>query len=136
MARRKTKKYIWAVGRRKKAVATVRLFEGKGQSTVNAKAITEYFPGKVAKITYQKPFIEGDCLGKFWGRFFVRGSGKVSQLEAVCLVLARALVKYNPDVYKTLMRKAGLLTIDSRVRERRKAGQMGRARKKKQSPKR
>jgi len=75
-------------------------------------------------------------LGKFHGQFETRGGGSQGQAEAVCLVLARALVKYNEKVYKPLMRSAGLLTIDARVRERRKAGQMGRARKKKQSPRR
>jgi len=137
MARKKAvKKYIWAKGRRKRATATVRLFDGKGKFVVNGKPIKEYFPGRTIEVIYQRPLVAGDCLGKFWGRFEVRGGGKLGQAQAVCLTLARALVKYNDDVYRPLMRKAGLLTVDARVRERRKAGQMGRARKKKQSPRR
>jgi len=128
--------YVWAVGRRKKARATVRLFEGKGEFVVNGKPIAEYFPGPIFETIYEKPLVVGKCRGKFWGRFEVRGGGKSGQVQAVCLALARALVKYNPEVYRPLMREAGLLTVDARLRERRKAGQMGRARKKKQSPRR
>lgn len=139
----KKQKYIYAVGRRKEAVATIRLFENKSKTadlsklfTVNDLSIAEYFPGIIARKAYEQPFVVGDCLGKFKGWLRVKGGGKQGQLQAVVLAIARALSKYNPQVYKPLMRKAGLLTVDSRVRERRKAGQMGRARKKKQSPKR
>jgi small subunit ribosomal protein S9 len=139
----KSMKYIYAVGRRKEAVATVRLFENRARTedldklfTVNGISIAKYFPGSVARKAYEKPFVVGKCLGKFKGWLRVVGGGKEGQLQAVILALSRALVKYNPDVYKPLMREVGLLTVDYRTRERRKAGQMGRARKKKQSPKR
>jgi len=130
------KKYVWAIGRRREAVATLKLYEGKGSWLVNKIALSKYFPGKVMAITFNKPFVAGDCQGKFWGEVRVKGGGKNGQLGATVLAIARALVKYNPEVYRLLMRKAGLLTVDARTRERRKAGQMGRARKKKQSPKR
>lgn len=124
-------------------MATIRLFENKSSTkdlsklfTVNNLPINEYFPGIVAQKVYEQPFVVGDCLGKFKGWIRVVGGGKQGQLQAVVLAVARALSRYNPQVYKPLMRKAGLLTVDARVRERRKAGQMGRARKKKQSPKR
>jgi small subunit ribosomal protein S9 len=137
------KRYIYAVGRRKEAVATVRLFENKARTkdlgdlfTVNGLPIKEYFPGLVARKAYEKPFVVGKCLGKFKGWLRVVGGGKKGQLQAVVLAISRALVKYNPEVYRPLMRGIGLLTVDYRTRERRKAGQMGRARKKKQSPKR
>ena len=132
------------MGRRKEAVATVRLFENEKARekdlnklfTVNDVPIGSYFPGIVAQRVYERPFVAGECLGKFKGWLRVVGGGKEGQLQAVVLALARALVKYNPETYRPLMRKAGLLTVDARTRERRKAGQMGRARKKKQSPKR
>lgn len=130
------KKYIYSKGRRKTAVATMRFYEGKGEFTVNGKSIEKYFPVQRFQAVYQKPLAAGKCLGKFHGQFEVRGGGPKGQLEAVCLTLARALVKYNEKVYKPLMRGANLLTVDTRARERRKAGQMGRARKKKQSPRR
>lgn len=136
MAKGRKKKYIYSKGRRREAVATLRLYEGKGEFVVNGKPIDKYFPGISFQNTYQKPLVVGECLGKFHGRFEVRGGGLQGQVEAASLSLARALVKYNEKVYRPLMRSKGLLTIDARVRERRKAGQMGRARKKKQSPRR
>ncbi len=136
MAKGRKKKYIYSKGRRKRAVATLRFYEGKGEFTVNGKPIDKYFPSVSFQVVYQKPLVVGKCLGKFHGRFEVRGGGPKGQLGAVCLTLARALVKYNDKVYRPLMRAEGLLTVDARVRERRKAGQMGKARKKKQSPRR
>lgn len=130
------KKYVPAVGRRKTAVARVRLFSGKGETTVNGLPIAEYFSGVVAKVAYEKPFTTTETLGKYYATIKVIGSGKVGQLEAVIHGLARALNKENKDLYRDRLKKQGLLTRDPRARERRKAGQMGRARKKKQSPKR
>jgi small subunit ribosomal protein S9 len=139
----KTKSYIFAVGRRKTAVARVRLFKGKavpagkqGDILVNDKPISKYFPSEVAKTEYLKPFVITDTLGKYYATIKVEGSGKNGQLEAVVHGLARALDKENPQLYHSSLKKAGLLTRDSRAKERRKPGQMGKARKKKQSPKR
>ena len=130
------KKYFYAVGRRKQAVATIRFFEGKGEWVVNGKPIDKYFPGKICEHFYKKPLSISESEGKFHGVIRIVGGGKASQLEAVMLVISRALDKYNSPVYRPILKKAGLLTVDARVRERRKAGQMGKARKKKQSPKR
>ena len=129
-------KYVCAVGRRKTAVARVRLFFGKGEILVNDKPVSEYFSGEVAKIAYQKPFQVTDTLGKYYATIKVEGSGKAGQLGAVVHGLARALDKENRDLYHSLLKKEKLLTRDSRAKERRKPGQMGKARKKKQSPKR
>jgi len=130
------KKYTYAVGRRKGATATLRLYEGKGKWLVNEHPIEEYFPGAVMASLYNRPFVIGESEGKFWGIVKTNGGGKKGQLSAVILAISRALAKYNTPVYRPLLKKAGLLTVDSRVRERRKVGQMGKARKKKQSPKR
>lgn len=129
-------KFIFAVGRRKTAVARVRLFRGKGETMVNGIPIAKYFSGEVAKIAYQKPFVVTNTLGKYYATVKVEGSGKSGQLGAVVHGLARALDKENKELYHSLLKKAGLLTRDSRAKERRKPGQMGKARKKKQSPKR
>ena len=134
--KKSTKKYTYAIGRRKQATAIVRLFKGKGESIVNGKKISDYFPGVVNKYHYQKPLEIAGVLGKFYATIMARGSGKQSQLEAVALALSRALEKVDREKYRPLLKREGFLTVDSRVRERRKAGQMGRARKKKQSPKR
>ncbi len=130
------KKYFYAVGRRKTARAVVRLFLGRQKTTVNDQSIEKYFPGAVLAAIYEQPLRLTKTLKRVWARIVVKGGGKHSQAEAVRLALARALVKMNAPLYKQTLKQAGLLTVDARVRERRKAGQMGRARKKKQSPKR
>lgn len=131
-----SKKYTFALGRRKEATATVRLYQGEGVFKVNGRMIGDYFPGSVNKFYFQKPLKLTQNLAKFHGDFAVKGGGKKSQLEAVVLALARALGKVDREKYRPILKKQGLFTVDSRTRERRKAGQMGRARKKKQSPKR
>ena len=128
--------FIFAVGRRKTAVARVRLYHGKGETLVNGQPIEKYFPGDVAKTFYQKPFAVSETLDKYYATIKVEGSGKNSQMEAVIHGLSHALDKENKEGYHDLLKKEKLLTRDSRARERRKVGQMGRARKKKQSPKR
>lgn len=130
------KDFVFAVGRRKTAVARVRLYRGKGQTLVNGQPIEKYFSGEVYKNFYQKPFVVSETLGKYYATIKIEGSGTSSQVGAVVHGLARALDKENKENYHDVLKKAHLLTRDSRARERRKVGQMGRARKKKQSPKR
>jgi len=132
----KSKKFIFAVGRRKTAVARVRLFRGKGEMVVNGISIEKYFPGEMAKVAWLKPFTATDTEGKYYATIKVGGGGKLAQLGAVVHGLARALDKENKELYHSSLKKANLLTRDPRAKERRKAGQMGKARKKKQSPKR
>jgi len=132
----KSKKFVFAVGRRKTAVARVRLFSGKGQMIVNDMPIEQYFSGEVAKVVWLKPFTLTDTVGKYYATVKVEGGGKSAQLGAVVHGLARALDKENKELYHSFLKKAGLLTRDPRAKERRKPGQMGKARKKKQSPKR
>ncbi|MCJ7828037.1 30S ribosomal protein S9 [Patescibacteria group bacterium] len=138
VAKKKTakQKYVYAVGRRKTASAQVRLYTGKGESLVNSKPIAEYFPGELAKIAYTKPFTVCEVEGKYWITVRVVGSGKNGQLGAVVMGVARTLNLTNPEKFHEPLKRNGLLTRDSRARERRKAGQAGRARHKKQSPKR
>jgi len=127
--------YTYAIGRRKAAVATVKLFFGKGETTANKIAIEKYFPSKTSKIIYDRPFIVTDTLGKYYFQTKLTGGGKGGQVEALSLALCRALVKINED-YKPIIKPTGLLTVDSRVRERRMVGTGGKARRQKQSPKR
>jgi len=134
--RGRKKSYIYAIGRRKTATARVRLFKGKGDLVVNKQPIEKYFPGEVNKIIYTKPFQATETEGKYYATIKVEGSGKNGQLGAVAHGLARALDKENPEVYHPLLKKAGLLTRDPRMKERRKPGLAQSARAKKQSPKR
>lgn len=132
----KSKKYVYAVGRRKTAAARVRVYYGKGETIVNDQPIGKYFSGSAAQVFYQKPFVVTNTLGKYYATIKVEGSGKNGQLAAVVHGLARALDKENKELYHSLLKQNGLLTRDYRAKERRKPGQMGKARKQKQSPKR
>lgn len=123
------------VGRRKEAVARVRLSAGNGQITVNGKPVGEYFKGVVLQKIYSKPFEITKTTGKFSISAKVEGGGQVSQLGAVIHGISRAISKENPE-YRTILKKNGFLTRDPRAKERRKYGLAQKARAKKQSPKR
>lgn len=123
------------MGRRKEAIARVRVLEGQGQITINGKPISEIFRGPVFQMTYQKPFELTKTLGKYTATVKVTGGGMSSQLDAVVHGLSRSLAKISPE-FRTALKKHRLLTRDPRVRERRKVGLGGRARAQKQSPKR
>lgn len=128
--------YTYAVGRRKEASARVRLYRGKGENTVNSIPAFKYFEGEVAKKLLARPFGATETSDKYYFSAKVVGSGKKSQLSAVVLGIARALVKISSEKHKSPLKKLGLLTRDSRIRQRRMVGMGGKSRRKKQSPKR
>lgn len=130
------KNYTQSVGRRKEAIARVRVMVGEGPTMVNGKPIGEYFKGEISQKKYQAPFEITKTMGKYRATVKVVGGGFSSQLGAVVHGLARALEKTDKENFRGLLKTAGLLTRDPRARERRKMGQGGRARAKKQSPKR
>lgn len=133
---RKVDPFVSTVGRRKEAIARVRLMEGKSQMTVNGKPIGEYFPGEIFQKAYLKPFEVAKVRDKYTASILVYGGGVTSQLGAVVHGLSRALAKTDNQKLRDSLKKAGLLTRDARVKERRKYGLAGKARAKKQSPKR
>jgi len=118
---KKPERYVEAVGRRKTAIARVRLFTRSGDFTVNGRPYGAYFP----TMEMQKTAEEALKKMKLWERFRVsiraRGGGLHAQAEAVRMGLARCLVKFNPDFRKRL-KKAGFLTRDQRMKERKKFG--------------
>lgn len=130
-----TKKYTYSLGRRKSSIASLKLFKGKGDILVNGLPINNYFGNSKYIQIIQTPFVVTQNLDNFYFESKVTGGGKVSQSEAVRLALARAIDKFNSD-YHTDLKKAGLLTVDSRIRQRRQVGTGGKARRQKQSPKR
>jgi small subunit ribosomal protein S9 len=138
MAARKSKKknYTYAVGRRKKSSARVRLYHGKGETTINGMPIGEYFPGAVYEDVWSKPYKVTEASDKYYATVRVLGGGKKGQADAVAHGIARALAEVKKDGYRKPLKDAGLLTRDSRMKERRKVGTGGKARRKKQSPKR
>lgn len=123
------------VGRRKEAIARVRVMEGNSQIMVNSRPISEVFRGPVLQKRYQRPFEITHTLGKFTATVKVEGGGFTSQLEAIIHGVSRALSQINEE-NRTVLKRQGLLTRDPRVKERRKAGFAHKARAKKQSPKR
>src|SRR3989338_8635800 len=114
--------YIYAVGRRKSAVARVRLFtEGTGSFTVNKKSVEAYFSTFESQKIAREPLEKIEAKGIYDVSAYVRGGGVAGQADAVRLGIARALVKFNEDFRKP-MRSLGFLTRDPRVKERKKPG--------------
>ena len=141
--------YYEAVGRRKNASARVRLYVvGEGNVTVNSVALAKgdmiingqpaekYFPGEVMKKMYQEPFRTTNTLGRFATSITIYGGGLSGQLGAAIHGLSRALEKTDKEKFRPILKKRGFMTRDPRKKERRKAGFAGKARARKQSPKR
>ncbi len=123
-----------AVGRRKEAIARVRLVPGTGQKTINGKSIDEFFPRKTLIIDIVRPLEVTSTGDRYDIVASVNGGGVTGQAGAVRLGIARALVKVD-ESYRKPLKQDGLLTRDSRMKERKKPGQPG-ARKKFQFSKR
>ncbi|HLD70498.1 MAG TPA: 30S ribosomal protein S9 [Negativicutes bacterium] len=131
----KPDKYYEATGRRKTAVARVRLFtRGEKQFLVNGKPYQEYFPLAQDQDTVTASMRKMKCLDKFKVTVLVNGGGRSAQAEAVRHGTARVLVDFNNN-FKKRLRKVGYLTRDPRMRERKKFG-LKRARKSPQWAKR
>jgi len=129
-----TGKYYEGVGRRKSAVARVRLFAGNGAFTVNEKPLQEYFPLGSLATSALNPLRVTQNEARFNVLAQVKGGGPTGQASAVSLGLARALLEAD-ETFKAALRKAGLLTRDPREKERKKPG-LKKARKAKQYTKR
>jgi small subunit ribosomal protein S9 len=110
------------VGRRKSAVARVWLRRGKGEMTINQHAYERYFDTEIARQCARSPFVVYPNTSHYDISANVVGGGKKAQADAVKLGVARALVEINPEI-RPLLRQHGLLTVDSRVKERKKYGQ-------------
>jgi small subunit ribosomal protein S9 len=143
------KDYIFAVGRRKEAVARVRLYTSvkddmvwgampvkKGDIIVNEKAVADYFSGETNRFRYTEPLRVANAQNKYTITISVAGGGPAGQLDAVVAGLANALSKADEANFRPALKKEGFLTRDARIRERRKVGTGGKARRAKQSPKR
>jgi len=128
--------YVEGLGSRKTAVARVRIYEENGDFLVNDKPAGEYFKAILnATALYNSPLHLTETHGNWAITVKVKGSGLNAQLHAVMHGLARALVKKDPN-YKEILSSKGLITRDSRMKETRKVGMGGKARRQRQSPKR
>ena len=111
-------------GRRKTSVARVRLATGSGKITVNGRAFETYFPTDTLRMVVSQPFVVTSMTGKFDARVNVQGGGPTGQAGAVRHGIARALLEADINLRPTL-KSEGLLTRDSREKERKKYGQPG-----------
>jgi len=120
-----SKNRFYATGKRKTAIARVWILPGSGKYRVNNKDFDEYFADTiVARHVVEQPFNVTGTLGKFDIICTVKGGGKSAQAEAIRHGVARALVAYNEE-FRPSLKKAGFLTRDARVKERKKYGLRG-----------
>ncbi len=119
-----TGSFIWGTGRRKTAVARVRIRPGTGKILINEREINDYFTKEPDRKAIFGPLEVTNTGGKMEVLINVRGGGQTGQAGAIVMGLARALVKYDPST-EVALRNAGFLTRDSRMKERKKYGQRG-----------
>ncbi|NLB50817.1 MAG: 30S ribosomal protein S9 [Clostridiaceae bacterium] len=117
-----TKQYFYGTGRRKEAVARVRLYPGSGKITVNKKAFEDYFLMETLRVIVRQPMVATSSQDRYDIVVSVRGGGIAGQAGAIRHGIARALVDADAEQFKATLKKAGFLTRDSRVKERKKPG--------------
>ncbi len=116
-----TKPYFYGTGRRKSSVARVRVYAGTGKININDRDIDEYFGLETLKLIVRQPLNLTETLGKFDIICRVNGGGVTGQAGAIRHGLSRALLQYNAEL-RPALKKAGFLTRDPRMKERKKYG--------------
>ncbi len=111
----------YGTGRRKKSIARVFLTPGTGVITVNKRALDDYFGLETLKVIVRQPMAATDTLTKYDAKITVKGGGYTGQAGAVRHGIARALLQVDAD-YRPILKKAGFLTRDPRMKERKKYG--------------
>lgn len=109
----------YAIGRRKRAIAKVRMYEGNGEVIINEKPLAEYAPSKAVMAEFMQPIVASGVLEGHTFSVKVSGGGVIGQLEAAKHGIARCIAKISDDM-KTTMRQGGYLTRDPREKERKK----------------
>ena len=111
-----------ATGRRKEAVARVRIVPGSGMWTINGRTLEDYFPNKVHQQLVSEPFAAAAVTSSYDVLARIHGGGVTGQAGALRLGIARALNAVDAEASRPALKKAGLLTRDARIKERKKAG--------------
>jgi small subunit ribosomal protein S9 len=111
-----------ATGRRKQAIARVRLVPGSGQWTVNGRSLDQYFPNKLHQQLVNEPFVLTSASGAYDVIARIQGGGPSGQAGALRLGVSRALNAVDAEANRPTLKKAGMLSRDARVKERKKAG--------------
>jgi small subunit ribosomal protein S9 len=114
----------YGTGKRKSSTARVRLLPGAGQVLINKRDVNEYFKNETQRTIIRYPLAVTDNLGKFDIRAIVNGGGTSGQAGAIRLGIANALLQFNAEL-RPRLKRAGLLSRDSRIKERKKYGQKG-----------
>lgn len=114
----------YGTGRRKNAVARVFLSPGNGKVTINKREMNDYFDYETLRTVMQKPLVETGTDGQYDLKITTKGGGYTGQAEAIQLGVARALLQVDPD-YRKVLKDNGMLTRDSRMKERKKYGLKG-----------
>ncbi len=113
--------FNYGTGRRKTATARTRLYEGTGTITVNGRSFEEYFPRKTLQMIIRQPLVLTKMIEKIDVKVNVSGGGVAGQAEAVRHGISRALLEFDPEL-RPILKKAGFLTRDARMKERKKYG--------------
>ena len=113
---------FYGTGRRKKSIARVYLVPGTGNITVNKRSIDEYFGLETLKVIVRQPLAATETAEKFDVLVNVHGGGYTGQAGAIRHGISRALLQVDSDAYRPILKKAGFLTRDSRMKERKKPG--------------
>ena len=114
----------YATGRRKSAVARVYLTPGTGQMTINKRPIDNYFPSELLRMAMLEPVEAVGATGQFDFVVMVKGGGPSGQAGAIRHGISRALERHDPQ-HRPTLKRAGFLTRDARIKERKKYGQRG-----------
>ena len=114
----------YGTGKRKSSTARVRILPGEGKVTVNKRDLSDYFKNETQRTIVRFPLALTDNIGKFDIKALVDGGGTSGQAGALRLGIAKALLQFNSEL-RPRLKKAGLLSRDSRVKERKKYGQKG-----------
>ncbi len=112
----------YGTGRRKKSIARVYLLPGKGNITINKRSIDDYFGLETLKVIVRQPLVATETTDKFDVVVTVRGGGTTGQAGAIRHGISRALVQADSEEYRPTLKKAGYLTRDPRMKERKKYG--------------
>ena len=112
----------YGTGRRKKSIARVYLVSGNGNITINKRPIDEYFGLETLKVIVRQPLVATETAEKFDVVVTVRGGGTTGQAGAIRHGISRALLQADSDEYRPVLKKAGYLTRDPRMKERKKYG--------------
>ena len=120
-----TSPYFYGTGRRKKSVARVRVYAGTGKITINDRDIDDYFGLETLKLIVRQPLELTETGAKFDVVCRVAGGGVTGQAGAIRHGISRALLQYDSEALRATLKKAGFLTRDPRMKERKKPGLKG-----------